>query len=144
MSDYEFRAIDPSEVNLVLDSWARSFRNSDYAGTVPNHLWYPTVRETVASLISRGAKLEAVVVGGRVWAWLCYEHKPSGDATDVVLHYGYTKDPFRRQGLMRQLVARALDSCAGSVFYTHRTRHSRYMVPKSAIFAPEIARRKAL
>lgn len=128
----------------MLDSWARSFRGSDYAGTVPNHLWFATVRETVASLISRSAKLEAVVVGGRVWAWLCYEHKRSGEATDCVLHFGYTKDPFRRQGLMRQLVNRALEGCDGGVFYTHRTRHSKYMVPKSACFAPEIARRKSL
>jgi predicted GNAT superfamily acetyltransferase len=141
-----FRAVEPAEIPLVLDSWAKSWRQSDYAGTVPNHLFFATNKEMIGGLIARGAKLVAAAIRNRVAGWVCYEHK--GDDTAVV-HMVYVKDPYRRNELGREvgLGTELVDiAIAGrpKVFYTHKTRHSRYVLPKHAVWCPEIARRKAL
>jgi hypothetical protein len=136
-----FRDLAPDEFQLVLDSWSKSYRSSDWAGTVPNHMWHAVVRETIAGLIGRGAKILAAACGDSVWGWVCYERK--GD--DVVLHYVYVKDPFREGGLGFALTG-ALFPDAKRVFYTHRTRLGQRIIKKipGASYVPEIARRKAL
>lgn len=141
-----FRAIEPAEIPLVLDSWAKSWRQSDYAGTIPNHLFFSVHKEMIGGLIARGAKLVAAAIGNRVAGWVCFEHK---GPDEVVVHFVYVKDPYRRNELRREvglgteLVGLAV---AGrpKVFYTHKTRHARYVLPKHAVWVPEIARRKAL
>jgi GNAT superfamily N-acetyltransferase len=135
-----FRPLDPSELPLVLDSWFRSWRVSEYSGTTPNHLAASVVRELVGGLIARGAQITVADFNGRVLGWLCWEAK--GD--DTILHLGYVKDPYRRQGIGRALVEYALDDRTGKVFYTHKTRLGRWVLPKHATWAPEIARRRDL
>lgn len=140
MDGYEYRPVTPDEIPLILDSWGKGWRTSEYSGTTANHLFFANFRETLAGLIGRGAKLTAAAVGDRVVGYVCYEHK--GDDT-AVLHWVYCKDPWRRKGLGRYLTDLAI---AGrpTVFYTHRTRHGKYVLPKHARWAPEIARRKDL
>lgn len=138
---YEYRPIEPDEISLVLDSWAKGWRTSEYAGTVPNHLFFPTHREMIAGLIGRGAKLVAAVNSkGRVAGYVCYEHK--GDDT-VCLHWCYVKDPFRREGLGTELVKYAVGD-RPVVLYSHRTRYAKYVLPRGARHVPEVARRKTL
>lgn len=146
MSGVVFRAIEPDEVPLVLDSWAKSWRQSDYAGCIPNHLFFSTHKEMIGGLIARGAKLVAAVVAGRVAGWICFEHK--GDS-EVTLHFCYVKDPWRRNEMKREvgLGTELVDiAIAGrpKVYYTHKTRHARYVLPKHAVWTPEIARRRDL
>lgn len=127
-----------------MDTWFRSYRTSPWAGVIPNHLYFPTMREMLAGLVARGAKLTAAAVGTeageRVLGWVCHEDK----GADTVLHFVYVKDPFRRQGLGKALVDYVIGSGEGRLLYTHRTRLSKYVLPKDAAFVPEVARRKAL
>jgi len=136
-----YRPLDAEELSFVLDSWSRSWRVSEYAGTTPNHLFTSTHRELVGGLIARGAKITVADFGGRILGWVCYEHKAPDD---TVLEFCYTKDPFRRRGLGRSLVDYAIGDRQGKVFFTHKTRASKYILPKHAIWAPEIARRRDL
>lgn len=140
-----YRAIEPDEIGLVLDSWFKSFRTSDWAGVIPNHLYVATMREMVGGLVARGAKLTAAVVGTRVLGWSCTERKESADAAThtAIVHFVYVKDPFRRRGIARELIGQATETAA-EVLYTHRTRMSRHVLPAHAQFAPEVARRRAL
>lgn len=135
-----YRALEPDELPFVLDSWSRSWRVSEWAGTVPNHLAASVLRELVGGLIARGAKITVADFGGRILGWVCYEHK--GD--DTVLEFCYVKDPYRRRGLGRELVSHAIGDRRGEVFYTHKTRASKYVLPERAQWAPEIARRRDL
>lgn len=138
--EVEFRPIEPDEIGLVLDSWFKSYRTSDWAGTIPNHLYVPTMREMVGGLVARGAKILAAVVAGRVLGWVCYE---TSSRNEAVLHFCYVKDPFRRRGLGKTLLAKAIGE-SPVLLYTHRTRFSKVLLPKSARYVPEIARRKEL
>lgn len=146
MSGVVFRAVEPDEIPLVLDSWCKSWRQSDYAGTIPNHLFFATHKEVIGGLIARGAKLVCAAIGARVAGWVAFEHKGDDSA---ILHMVYVKDPYRRNELKREvgLGTELVDiAIAGrpKVFYTHKTRHSRYVLPKRAVWCPEIARRRDL
>lgn len=142
MDGVTLKPLDPEGVPLVLDSWAKSWRSSDYSGCIPNHLFFPTHKELIGGLIARGAKIVTAVCGERILAWICFETKGEGRDATTILHYCYTKDPFRQQGLGKELVAHAIGDRRGPVFYTHRTRFSSRIVPKYAKWAPEIARRR--
>ena len=141
LDEVEFRDLDPDEMGFVMDSWFRSYRSSEYAGVIPNHLYYPTMREMLASLMIRGAKILTAVTrmqdGDRVVGYVCYERKGS----EAHVAYIYCKDPFRQMGLGRALWNKATDG-ASTVIYSHKTRMSRFLVPHSARFIPEVARRK--
>lgn len=135
------RPLSPEETPFVLDSWSRSWRVSEWAGTVPNHLAASVLRELVGGLIARGAKITVADFGGRILGWVCYEHK----ANDItVLHYCYTKDPYRRRGLGRSLIDYAIGGREGKVLFTHKTRPAKFILPRLAEHAPEIARRRDL
>jgi len=137
-NEVEFRPVEPSEIGFVLDSWIKSYRQSDWAGVVPNHLFFSVMRETIGGLIARGAKLVGASVAGRLLGYVCYEHK--GEDT-AVLHYVYVKDPFRRKGLGKRLVSMAVGD-RENCLYTARTRHSKFVA--RGAYAPEVARRKVL
>lgn len=143
-----YRPPEPEELWLIVDSWAKGWRNSPWAGTVRNDRFFDVHRDTIVGLIARGAKALAAVADGvngeRVLGWVCYEEKPPAD---TVVHYCYVKDPFRRNGLGRELVHRVTrlsQETGGRIFYTHRTRDWDFVKPVKAIHAPEIARRATL
>lgn len=139
MSGWSYRALEPDELPFVLDSWSRSWRTSEYAGTVPNHLQPTVVRELLGGLLARGAKITVAVIGSRIAGYVCHERK----GKQAVIHWAYVKDPFRRQGIGSSLVLFVSD-LDDEIFYTHRTRYSKYILPANAKFLPEIARRKDL
>lgn len=136
-----FGDMAPDEVEFVMDSLAKSYRSSPWAGVVPNNLWFPVCRAAVTGLLERGAMVTVARAAGRVLGYVIHEHK----GPDVVLHMVYVKDPFRRTGLARRLLTRCGAYGAERVFYTFKTR-SAPLVLKGlrSTYAPEIARRREL
>lgn len=136
-----YRDLEPGDVSFVLDSWIKSFRDSPWAGVVPNHRFFDITHEVIEELLQRGAKVEVAAAKHdptRILGWVCYEPVKGGTA----IHYLYVKDPFRLQGLGRSLLERANESTPnGSKFYTFRTRAAAYFPEWRHV--PEIARRKS-
>lgn len=129
------------EVELVLDSVAKSYRSSPWAGVVPNHMWFPVCRAAVTGLLERGARVTVARAAGRVLGYVLHEEK---DGSPVV-HMVYVKDWARREGLAKELLARAGCVRGARVFYTFRTNATRHLAkPFIAVYAPEMARRLKL
>lgn len=132
-----FRPLEPGDVNFILDSWLKSYRDSDWAGVVPNHLYYQTMHESVEGLLARGAKIEVACArhdSTKILGWICSEIVKGG----WCMHAVYVKDPYRRLGLAKELITR--NETQGRRFYTFRTKCSGYFAGLE--YAPEIARRK--
>lgn len=134
-----FRPMEPGDVNFVLDSWIRSYRESPWAGVVPNHRFFEVMHEAIEGLIARGTKVVVACAKTdttRILGWVAYERLHDG----VACHYVYVKDPFRRRGLATELLKHATAQVDARHFYTFRTRQSAYFPGWQ--YEPAIARRK--
>lgn len=107
----------PADLRLVLDSWARSYRRSPWAGTVPGSLWNDVVRRSITAILARGSLTVAVHPedDALILGWIAWEDGPSG----VIVHYTYVKDPWRQDGVASEL----LEHVTGTLpwRFTHRT-----------------------
>ena len=138
-----FRDPVPADVPFILDSWIRSFRESPWAGCVPNNQFYDVTRSAIEGLLERGAKLVVAcsrVDSDQILGWACTEKVRGGDAA----HFVYVKDPYRRRGLATELLnhGTANPQAQDRKFYTFRTRCASYFSRHGWVHEPAIARRK--
>jgi len=96
----------------------KSFRESPYAGLIPNHI-YRTVYETcIDDLLSRGAKIDVLCSAADpdyIVGYVCHEHNPEKFKGKHVLHYVFIREKFRMVGLAKMLLAEL-----GEALYTFR------------------------
>lgn len=124
------RPIEAADKDFVFDSFFKSWRKSEYAGTIPNHLYYDVMVQLVEGLIGRGAKVDVAVEGDTILGWIM--HEVSGDGYAVV-HYYYVKQRYETFGIFQKLLDKVEGKKPG--FITHKLRLPGYR------HAPEIARR---
>lgn len=123
------------EMDLVFDSWSRSFRKSPWAGCVPNHLWDSTARASIGELVDRSLVIVAVInLPNGKRRVMGYSVSEPG-----VLHWLYVKDDYRGFGVGRAL--RDLTTRDWQQFvYTHRTRASAKFLGQRFHWDPVLAR----
>lgn len=138
---YVVRAPSPEELPAVFEAWAGTWKRSRSAGCIPNHLFAEVTFTAITQLLERG--MQVLVLAARSHpdvplAWVAFERDKRAD--QVIVHYLFTRDSFRRRGLAQTL----LDSIgAGQKFiYTHQTGYAKYW--PDAFHNPGIARRKEL
>lgn len=128
---WSFRKPTPAEVADIIAQWTSSYRNSPWAGTVPNNVYATVQTELIRQLLTRGAVL--VVTGDPMIAWACLERTRRDEP---VVHYVYTLPAHRRTG-----AATALLAGYEAALYTHRTVHTDRVLARGR-YVPQIARRK--
>lgn len=138
-SEY-IRPPTPSDERYIRSTWESAYRNSPWAGTIPNNLFSSVVTETINQLILRGMKLLVCSNPAnpeQLLGWIAYEASPSGG---VCCHAAFTKPLFRSLGVNSHLLAAAGVGPEATFFYTHKTQSCKYW--KRGRYRPEIARRK--
>lgn len=133
------RAPTVADEKYIRQTWISSYRNSPWAGTIPNNLFEDICTETYNQLILRGMKLLVCSNPAnptQLLGWLAYEVSSAGE---VALHYAFTKPLFRQLGIISHLLSVA--DIDGSFFYTHKTPSAKFF--KGGKFRPEIARRRS-
>jgi hypothetical protein len=129
----EIRTIRPEDKDFVFDSWFKSWRKNEYAGTIPNDKYYEVMLALVEGLVGRGAEIHVAAVGDTILGWVC--HEVTGDGFAVV-HYLYVKERYEKKEF--NVVPALMEKVKGQKpgFVTHKIR-----LPGSWRHAPEIARR---
>lgn len=142
MLAFPLRGADPTlDLGFIFGTWRDTFRESQWAGVVPNHLYRDTMDEMIRGLLTRGAKVMLATNpsdNSHLVGFICYEtpldHPP-------VLHYLFVKDAFRGYGAGKQLLERAGFRRDLAFHYTARTYLGSRRI-KGGQFSPAIARRK--
>lgn len=127
--------------SFILDSWLSSYKLSKWAGCVPNNLYVPTHEVAIEQLLGRGARVRAIVAKDapdQLLAWVCYEPWQRG----LVVHYAYCKEIYRRNGLVKGLLADIGYKYGDRAYNTFRTTYCKYF--PGFRYAPELARKKSL
>lgn len=96
------RDMAAEDIPFVFNSWLKSFRNGRMCKEVDNTVYFTEHHKTLQRLMSRSKVLIAHPDGQpeTICAYVCYEILHGV----FVLHYAYTKQPFRSLGLMRELL----------------------------------------
>ena len=133
MEGFTFCGVAADEVPFVVDSWARSFRDSPWAGCLSNEHYQEAQRATINDLLARGVHVcVAIPQQGdrRVCAFVAYE------APDVI-HYVYTKQKFRKMGLADALIE---FTAIKRGRFTFRTPASEFLLRRGFVWTPIPAR----
>ncbi len=139
-----FREFDPeTDYNCVLSDWAKSMKNSEFAGVCPNNEWHRLMKMVLDGVLDRGAEIVVAVSDedrDHILGWTCYERSLSGVS---VVHYVFVKDDFREDhGIGKALLGIAAQ---GYFVYTCSTHDARYLTKgRKCKFVPGIIRRKNL
>lgn len=131
-----YREWREGESRFVYDAWLQSWRESKFAGCIPNHLYYETTRTCIDELIARGAKVVVAELNGELLGFAVGEEKDG----KTVHHYTYVKDPFLRKGVEEVLLSKLPGSSPGWFTFAQ----SRFLKDKAWKHAPEMARRQKL
>lgn len=156
-------APNADEFAFIYDSWSNSFRNSPWAGVVPNDMWPEVSRRSMQEIVDRPSTIVRVAAveledGSRRVAGY-YVAEPERK----ILHWLYVKRDYRGMEIGRALLRDALFShCdylspGGAVkmledystpigkgwVYTHRTNASAGYLPKCIKWDAVPARVKA-
>lgn len=108
---------------FVLDSWLRSYYDTPAFAAVPRSIFFPGARAMVTRILETSPSLLTIRDAQRpdwIAAWVC----TSVHEGKLVLHWSYTKFPYRRRGYFSALLRRALD--AAPVQDLAYTLHSRF------------------
>lgn len=133
----------PDEI-VIVDSYWKSWRKSDWAGTYPRNWSLPVAMETLRQLAERGAQfmvLDSPLVN-TLAGWICYEVDKKGR---LVLHYLFIKSKLRRRGFSKLLLEGA--GFTRQHIYTHRTNDTKYikaLKPPQWGHKPDLARMKSI
>lgn len=87
------------DIPFVMSSWLKSYSVSDFAKPIPRKIFFAKHHNLVESLFQRGAQIAIASLQedtNVILGWICDESR--------ILHYIYTKKPFRRLGICKTLI----------------------------------------
>lgn len=128
-----------SDLERVIRQWLSSWRDSKWAGVVPNNLFRKVYAETIRQLINRGARIDVACSSENpdiLLGFICSEHTQR----DRILHYVFVRSTYRQHGVARLLMNTAGFPKGTPFVYTFRTQDMSYL--KGGYHVPALARRK--
>lgn len=132
------RAYDQAtDLSFLFKAWLSSYRKSERAGVIPDHLFYPVHKAAINQLIARGMRITMAVSPDdrdQILGFIAYEPGP-------ILHYIFVKDFVREQGVASLLLASANFAPDGPIFHTYWTSDLKRRF-KNTVHKPGFARRK--
>jgi hypothetical protein len=96
------RKAQRSDIPFITSSWLRSNREGFFVRSVGNTVYYHQHHKILEQLLPRSVVLVACNEDDpdQILSWICAEVVD----TALVIHYIYTKKPFRKFGLAKRLV----------------------------------------
>jgi hypothetical protein len=135
------RNADSRDLGFVIGSWRDSFKQSKWAGVIPNNLYDDVMKELITGLLARGSSV-AVALNpadiNHLIGFICWE-RPAGFHYPI-LHYIYIISAWRGTGLAQTMLLEAGIAPGRRFYCTARTDDGRKVT--GGIFDPRIARRK--
>lgn len=127
----KLRAPNKADLNFILNSWLKSYRNSGFAAPMINPVYYKNHEPLLKDLLSSNLITVACnpLDEGQIYGYVVFNYLP-GDI--LVLHYIYTKHSFRRFGIAKQIMA-SIRKSDDAILYTHHTKYAELLKNKLPI-----------
>lgn len=104
---YKIRDGEAGDLNLILNSWLKTYKTSKFAQDIPSDIYYKYQQEKIKNLL----KASDVIIAHdqedptHIFGYACFD--PNIISNVCVLHYLYIKKPFRGLGIFTDLLAAA-------------------------------------
>lgn len=125
-----FREIENQDISFVFNSWMTSYRQSKNLVSVAQPFYFNGQHKLIEKILSKAKGLLLVDKDNpsQIYSYLVYEFIDG----IFVMHYAYTKQTFRKLGLLRRMLEKAGFSSSG--LYTHESKVARYVGDKLNLF----------
>lgn len=119
-----YRGMDEGDRKFVIDSWAKSFRESEHAGLIQMSDWFPIMIVQIGKVLTR-PEVETIIAYdptdtdrvADIYGWLCCEPL----RIPPLVYYMFVKSPYRRRGIASGLLKHAHIKLDRPVEYACRT-----------------------
>lgn len=103
MAPIKLRAPMKDDSAFIYNSWLKSYRNSDFAKSQCNTVYYDNHKEVLTALLTRSLVVVACNPGdeNHVFGYLVYEELAGNN---TIVHYVYVKHTYRRSGIAKQML----------------------------------------
>lgn len=118
------RELEAADIPLVYNSWLHSYRSSPSVRNIPNNVYYTEHHAAIEKILASG-RLISFVACDPADPKVVYGYVVAEDyGADLVVHWVYCKQQYRRAGLSKALLAKVREEApdAVNVFYTHYTK----------------------
>lgn len=136
---YLLRDANEGDHSFIYNSWLKSYRDSPVTKHIPNSIYYENHHNIIENLLNNNKVVVVVVCNpedkGQIFAYSVSEYRDG----KVILHWVYTKHPFRGFGLGRMLVTRFINTYE-RVYYTHFTKPSSKLLTDKLQYNPYLLR----
>lgn len=94
LQDIAFRSMEKKDHNFILNSWLKSYRNSDFAKDMANPVYFTNHTHVIANLVARSNVIIAhnPEFPDQIYGYIVFEC-PEDVA---IIHYIYVKFPYRK------------------------------------------------
>lgn len=120
--DIAIRAAGEADLGLILNSWLKSYRNSDSMRTVTNDIYYSEIVGQKARILELMAKGKTLVACDPTDPEIVYAWANIGRLNPPVVNYVYTKQVYRRQGIAKCILSSVGIEDGVPVWATHESR----------------------
>lgn len=132
----QVRGAAKTDIPFITSSWLRSYRDGYLVRAIPNTVYYYQHHKILEHLLPRSIVLVACNEQDpdQILGWICAEVID----TALVVHYVYTKQPFRKFGIAKRLVDLLQETeQPPAVMVTHNTQMARPIIKaKKWIYNP--------
>jgi len=132
------RPASEADIGFIFNSWLKSYKQSSFAKYVPNPVYFDHHHKAIELLLKRSKVLVACnpADNNQIYGYLVHE---TVQETSVV-HYCYTKEAFRKMGILQLLLSEA--KLPEAFFYSHSTVSGSFVIPKlkhNPVYNPYLA-----
>jgi|SRR5688572_11308790 len=135
------RDLRAGDINFVLKSWLKSYKESMFATNIPGAVYFDEHKQVIMGELARGSEIVVAVNeedDDQIIGFLCFDRTRLG--TCLIVHYIYVKSPFRKMGVGRVLMDEAIGRCDHNpdlpIVITHSSRDFGRFWPSYAVYNP--------
>lgn len=141
MSAYTFRPYVHDDIPFIGSSWGKSFYNASYYADHFRPRIFLKHHRAMRDRVFERDNLAMIVCAAseepdQILGWVAIEVMPENVGT--ILHYVYVKELYRREGLAKELISRAIPN-KNPVYFTHETRAGLKLIKDDYHYAPHLS-----
>lgn len=121
-SQVRIRHATEGDVPFIFNSWLKTLRKAPAKFKIENPIFFESEHLKIEGLLTKSSVVIACSIDDptQIFSYMCYEEVDGV----LVVHMAYTKEPYRKLGMLNALLTHVGWRPAVACCYTNRTKHT--------------------